>query len=239
MSNTHGSWHPLSAAPMHEPDDGGPFEPAPTLVWWRLGGLALLLAAGGVLLLVVPVDAEAVREAVSASGPAGWLVFVLGYVAATLLLLPKNVLSIAAGVVFGTAPAVGLVWVGAMLGATAAFWLGRRLGRDGVRRLVGRHLARLDRLVGRHGALAVLVARLVPVVPFTAVNYGSGLTAVGFLPYVGATAVGILPGTVSYVLLGAYGSDPGSWPFLGAAAALVLLAAGGLMLARRRRAARA
>ncbi len=42
----------------------------------------------------------------------------------------------------------------------------------------------------------------------------SGLTAVGFLPYLVATAVGILPGTVAVRALGAYGSDPGSWPFL-------------------------
>ena len=83
-------------------------------------------------------------------------------------------------------------------------------------------------------AFAVLLARLVPVVPFTAVNYGSGLTAVTFPAYLLATAVGIIPGTLAYVAVGAYGTDPGNWPFLLAAGVLVALSLGGAWLARRR-----
>lgn len=65
-------------------------------------------------------------------------------------------------------------------------------------------------------------------------NYGSGLTAVRFPAYLLATAVGIVPGTVAYVSVGAYGSDPTSWPFLTATGVLLLLSAGGYVLVRSR-----
>ena len=83
--------------------------------------------------------------------------------------------------------------------------------------------------------VAVIVMRLVPVLPFTAIDYAAGLTSVRTRDYAIGTALGIFPGTVSFVALGAYGTSPGSWPFIVAVAALVLLTAGGLLVARRRR----
>ncbi len=205
------------------------------LTWIRLAVLVVLLAAGGVILAFVPMpSAPELQHWAADGGP--WLpvVFVAGYAVATLALLPKNVLSAAAGLIFGLSAGVALVWVAAVLGAGLAFWLGRRRGRDGVTRIAGRHLDRLDDLVLRHGVLAVLIARLIPVVPFTAVNYGSGLTAIRFPAYLAATAVGILPGTVAYVAVGAYGTQPGGWQFVLAAAALLVLSVGGTWFARRR-----
>ncbi len=209
---------------------------ASTSAWARLGVLGLLLLAGVVLTVagVLP-EATTVQGWVDGGGRWVAVAFVVGYATVTLLLVPKNVLSVAAGFVFGLATGSLLVWSGAMLGATAAFWLGRALGRDGVARLAGRHLSRWDGLVGRHGLLAVLVARLIPVVPFTAVNYGSGVTAVAFGRYLAATAVGIVPGTVAYVAVGAYGGQPGRWPFLFAVGVLALLSLAGLVAARRAR----
>jgi uncharacterized membrane protein YdjX (TVP38/TMEM64 family) len=96
----------------------------------------------------------------------------------------------------------------------AAFALGRALGRDAVERVTGTRVARVDALLGRHGLLAVLGVRLVPVLPFTVINYAAGLTAVRLRDYVGGTALGIVPGTIAFVALGAHGSSPGSWPFV-------------------------
>lgn len=202
--------------------------------WVRLAALVALLLVGVAILVLVPLPGpQELRDRVAAT-PWAPVLFVAGYVVATVLLLPKNVLSAAAGIAFGLAGGVALVWVGAVLGASMSFWLGQRLGRDGVARLAGRHLVRLDDLVRRHGTLAVLVARLIPVVPFTAVNYGSGLTAVRFGGYLLATAVGILPGTIAYVAVGAYGTDAGGWQFLSAVGVLLVLSVGGAWWARRR-----
>lgn len=202
----------------------------------RFAAFVALLVSGVAILVLVPLPPpQDVRDWVADAGAWAPSVFIVGYVVATVLLLPKNVLSAAAGFAFGLVSGVAFVWVAAVLGASLSFWLGRRLGRDGVARVAGQHLARLDGLVLRHGAVAILVARLIPVVPFTAVNYGSGLTAVPFRAYLVATAVGIVPGTVAYVSVGAYGSDPTGWRFLTASAVLVTLSVAGYVVMRRRR----
>jgi uncharacterized membrane protein YdjX (TVP38/TMEM64 family) len=163
------------------------------------------------------------------------VVFVGTYALITLAPVPKNVLSAAAGVMFGLVSGVLLVWVAAVVGALMAFGLGRLLGRDAVERLTSTRVQRVDELIARRGLLAVVVVRLVPVVPFTAINYTAGLTAIRFWHYTVGTAVGIIPGTVAYVALGTYGTTPGSWPFLVSATALVVLSVGGLLAAHRHR----
>ncbi|MEO8749613.1 MAG: VTT domain-containing protein, partial [Allobranchiibius sp.] len=75
----------------------------------------------------------------------------------------------------------------------------------------------------------------VPIFPFAAVNYASGLTAVKVRDYVIGTAIGILPASVAYVAVGAYGSKPGSLPFVLAVSSLVIVTVVGGVLARRRR----
>ncbi|MBC3763573.1 TVP38/TMEM64 family protein [Quadrisphaera oryzae] len=168
------------------------------------------------------------------SGPWAPLLFGAVYAAATLAPLPKSLMSAAAGAVFGLPLGAAVVWAAAVVGAGMAFWLARLLGRDAATRLTRGHLARVDDLVQRHGLFAVLGLRLVPVVPFTAVNYASGFTAVRFGSYLLATAVGILPGTLAFVALGAYGTDPTSLPFLTATAVLVVLTLVAAVAARRR-----
>ncbi|RZU34497.1 TVP38/TMEM64 family protein [Blastococcus saxobsidens] len=205
-------------------------------VWGRLTLLVLVVTMGAVVAALVGLpDAEQVRADVAAMGRAAPALFILLYAGATLAPLPKNVLSAAAGLLFGLVEGVGVVLLGALLGALAAFALGRALGRDAVERLTGARVARVDALLSRHGLLAVLGVRLVPVLPFTAINYAAGLTAVRIRDYVLGTALGIIPGTVAYVALGAYGTSPGSWPFVVAALVLVALTAGGVVAARRYR----
>lgn len=204
--------------------------------WLRLGVLVVLLGVGVIVALRFPLpDRQELVSGPLVEGPWAPLVFGLVYATATLAPVPKNVLSAAAGFVFGLGPGAVLVWSAALVGSGVAFWLGRLLGRDGVERLARGHLARVDAMVDRYGGWAVLGLRLVPVVPFTALNYGSGITTLRFGRYLLATGVGIAPGTVSYVALGAYGTDPRSGPFLAAAVALLLLSASGAFLAGRHR----
>ncbi|MEO7980915.1 MAG: VTT domain-containing protein [Sporichthyaceae bacterium] len=206
----------------------------------RPTALGLIWVALAVVVLTSGADDVAVlREQVGRAGPAGPLLFAALYAVITLSPLPKHALSAAAGLLFGFPTALATAWAGAVLGAVAAFWLARTLGRASVQRLTGPRLRRADEVLGRRGLVGVLVARLIPVVPFTLVNYGSGLSAVRFPAYLGATAVGILPGTAAYVALGAYGTTPLSTPVLLAVAALVGLTAAGALAARRiRRAGR-
>jgi uncharacterized membrane protein YdjX (TVP38/TMEM64 family) len=206
------------------------------LAWGRFIVLAAIIPVAAVVagLIGLP-DPEQLAAEVTAIGPAAPAGFVLLYAVVTLVPLPKNVLTVIAGLLFGlfggTVPAL----LGALLGAVAAFGLGRVLGRDAVERVTGRRAARIDALLSRHGFLAVLGVRLVPVLPFTAINYAAGLTAVRNRDYLLGTALGIIPGTIAYASLGAYGTSPGSWPFALAVLGLVALTVGGAVAAHRYR----
>lgn len=172
----------------------------------------------------------------------GWIAlpaFVAFYAAATLLPLPKAVCTIAGGAVFGFWAGFAVVLVGAIVGSTGAFAGARWLGRDSVRGLTADRVRRLDDQIGRRGFMTVLVTRLVPIIPFTTINYIFGLTAVTPRSYVAATSIGIVPGTAVYVAVGAYGFSPGSWPFAIAVVGVVVLGIVGTVHSRRVRAAEA
>jgi uncharacterized membrane protein YdjX (TVP38/TMEM64 family) len=202
---------------------------------WRLVALAVFIVAVIVVGIVVPVPSvDQIRAAADSAGTAGGVVFVLGYALLTLTPMPKNVLSMAAGLTWGFAGGSVLVYLGALLGATLAFMIGRSLGRDAVERFTGARVARVDELLRRQGLATVIGARLIPVLPFTAINYAAGLTAVRRGDYALGTALGIIPGTLAYVALGAFGFELG-WPFWLAVGALGGLTVIGVFIADRAR----
>lgn len=135
----------------------------------------------------------------------GWgaVQFVVFYSLATVAFLPGSVLTLGAGAVFGLL--WGSVWVllGATIGATLAFLI----GRYGVRGWVSRKIVHyprfqaIDRAVTQSGFKIVLLARLSPMIPFNLLNYAMGITGVSLKDYV-LGSVGMIPGTVLYVYLG-------------------------------------
>ena len=201
---------------------------ASTVVVVRAAAFLLFVAIAVTVGLFVGVPSlEQVRQSVNALGWAGGVAFVGLYAAFTLTPAPKNVLSVVAGLVFGFSGALMLVYLGALMGAAVAFALGRWLGREAVERYTGSRVARLDDLVRRRGLAAVIGVRLIPIIPFTAINYGAGLTAVRRRDYALGTAIGILPGTAAFVALGAFGLEFGwpAWVAIGVLGVLTLAAA--------------
>lgn len=136
------------------------------------------------------------------------LAFILLYILITVALIPASVVTLGAGVVFGLVRGTGLVFVGAMLGATAAFGVGRYLARDWVARKLAQtpRFQALDDAIGQEGRKIIFLLRLSPVFPFNLLNYALGLTQVSLKDYVLGT-VGILPGTILYVYLGSLVGD--------------------------------
>ncbi len=200
----------------------------------RLGILLFLVAATAVAVLVFPLPPVGeVSGYFGSTGGWGPAAFIVAYAALTLAPVPKNVLSVAAGLVFGLGGGIAVVYAAAMLGSVAAFWLGRWLGREAVENFTGTQVEKVDRLLRRRGLAAMIGVRLVPVLPFTAINYAAGLTSLGWWHYVLGTAIGILPGTVSFVALGAFGLKPG-WQLNLALGALGVLTLAGLVVAVRR-----
>ncbi len=117
-----------------------------------------------------------------------------------------------------------LTVAGASVGAAAAFALARSVAHERLRRRAGPRTNRVDAWLAERGFLAVLYLRLVPAVPFNALNYAAGLSSVRFAEYLAGTALGIVPGTVAFVLLGDAWSRPGSAQFLIALGSIVILA---------------
>lgn len=142
--------------------------------------------------------------------------------------LPAFVVTFTNGLLFGWAWGALLSWSSAMAGAALCFWIARALGRPAVERLVGGAAAldRADRFFVSHGRRAILLARLLPFVPFDAVSYGAGLTSTSFRGFLVATGVGQLPATLAYSYLGQTASGSAKvlpWVFSLAAALVVLL----------------
>ncbi|GJG86909.1 hypothetical protein tb265_20900 [Gemmatimonadetes bacterium T265] len=147
-------------------------------------------------------------ERVHALGPWGPVAFVTGYVIATVAGVPGSLLTLAAGAIFGLWAGTLWVFVGATLGASAAFLVGRYLARGLVeRRIAGNpRFAAIDRAIATDGRRIVFLLRLSPAVPFTLLNYLLGLTRVRFADFVVAS-VGMLPGTLLYVYYGKLAGD--------------------------------
>lgn len=142
-------------------------------------------------------------ESVEDLGVWGPAAFILGYAVATVAMLPGSLLTLAAGAIFGLLEGVAYVFVGATLGATAAFLLSRTVARGWVERwLEGNDKVQvIDRAVGREGLKIVALMRLSPVFPFNLLNYALGLTRVRASHYVIA-CLGMIPGTFLYVYVG-------------------------------------
>lgn len=144
-------------------------------------------------------------ESIRQLGPVGYVVFILVYILAAVLFLPGSILTIGAGVVFGLAGGFVAVSIASTLGASASFLIGRFLARDMIASKVAgnERFAAIDEAVGREGFKIVFLTRLSPIFPFNLLNYAYGLTRVGFWPFAIASWIGMMPGTVLYVYLGA------------------------------------
>jgi uncharacterized membrane protein YdjX (TVP38/TMEM64 family) len=122
------------------------------------------------------------------------VVFMLIYAVGVCLFIPGTLLTALGAAVFGAYWGFLYVWVGAMVGASAAFWIGRTLGREFAASLIGDRLKKYEDGIERNGFATVLYLRLV-YFPFTLMNFGMGLTKVRFWDYFFGTALGIIVGT--------------------------------------------
>ena len=145
----------------------------------------------------------------AAFGAAGCAGFVLIYAVACVTFLPVSILTLSAGAAFGLWRGFLLVWMGAVLGACLSFLIGRHWLRGWVgRRMTGvPSFAAIDAAVSQQGWRVVLLTRLSPLLPFGLLNYAYGLTKIGFGEYALATALGIIPGTLLFVYLGAVAGE--------------------------------
>lgn len=165
----------------------------------------------------------------------GPVVYMLLYAVGPSFLVPGAVMTIAGGLAFGALWGAVYSLVGADAGALIAFSAGRFLGRSFVQRLVGG--GRFEKIlahIGRHGFQIIFYLRLVPLIPYNALNLLAGASPITFRDYFWASVIGMIPGTILFAFLGDALWHPTSPRFF-LALALIAVCFTGAELARRRR----
>jgi uncharacterized membrane protein YdjX (TVP38/TMEM64 family) len=155
---------------------------------------------------------------------------------------PTELVSAAAGFVYGFWLALPLLLFCWLASALLAYWLAERFGRPLARRLVGaKRLARAEELMDAGGAATLLSLRLIPLIPYNAICYAAGITRVPLGRYAWTTVVGITPLTVLVAYLGSRLKSPdfGDWRVWALIAAFIAIVVAGQVLERRLRYRRA
>jgi uncharacterized membrane protein YdjX (TVP38/TMEM64 family) len=156
------------------------------------------------------------------------LLVVAAYTPACFVMFPRPLITLFAVVAFGTQLGVVYAVGGIMLAAEMTYLAGRMFDRETVRRVAGAKLNRVSEILRRRGLVAVTALRLVPLAPFAVEGLVAGAIRIKFWHFTLGTAIGILPGTLTTILVGnqieTALSNPGAinyWPVAGAVALLI------------------
>ena len=140
----------------------------------------------------------------------GWgpVLFILCYIVAAITLAPAFVLTFTAGAVFGLWRGTMLVYIGAVLGASAVYALAAPLARSRVLRWIDRdpRVAATRRAVVKDSAWIMFLLRLSPLVPYNLLNYALALSGVKYRDYLLAS-VGMVPAIIMYTYYGKVAGD--------------------------------
>ena len=147
-------------------------------------------------------DPKLVKSEVIQWGIWGPIVFMLLYAVGPSFLVPGAVMTIAGGLAFGTWWGSVYSLLGADVGAIVAFGAGRWLGKSFVERIVGERFHEVLHKIARHGFQIIFYLRMVPVIPYNALNLLAGASPIRFRDYFWASMIGMVPGTILFAFLG-------------------------------------
>ncbi len=138
-------------------------------------------------------------------GAWGPVVIAAAYIPATVLMIPGSIPTLGSGFAFGVVWGTVAVSIGSVLGSSLAFVIGRTVARDWVRSKMkdSPKLQAIDRAVGEQGFKIALLIRISPAFPYNLMGYVFGITPISFRDHLFASWIGMLPGTIMYVYIGA------------------------------------
>jgi uncharacterized membrane protein YdjX (TVP38/TMEM64 family) len=122
------------------------------------------------------------------------------FVVGGLLMVPLMLLIAITALVFGPFPGILYAFAGALASGAVTYEIGKRLGRNAIRKVAGRRLNDLSQRLGKRGLLTVLIVRLLPVAPYTVINIVAGATHIGWRDFLLGTALGLAPGIIMIML---------------------------------------
>jgi uncharacterized membrane protein YdjX (TVP38/TMEM64 family) len=172
--------------------------------WWKPVVLIIVIVT---LFIVMNLygfgqNIQELRHWIQAQGFWGPVAFFIIYLGAVIATIPGTIFGVIAGGLFGSLVGVILISVSSTVGASICFLIARYFARDTVARwlLKNKTMKRLDELTENQGMMIVGLTRLIPLFPFTLLNYGFGLTKVSFKTYVFWSWLCMLPGTIIVVV---------------------------------------
>jgi uncharacterized membrane protein YdjX (TVP38/TMEM64 family) len=131
------------------------------------------------------------------------LAYMALYIAAIALSVPGAVfLTVAGGFLFGLAVGTTAAVIGATIGATIIFLIARTALGEPLLRRAGPRAAQLAQGFRDDAFSYLLFLRLVPAFPFFLVNLVPAFAGVRLLPFIAATALGVIPGALVFALAG-------------------------------------
>lgn len=193
----------------------------------------LVLMGGVVRLLSGGAEREWLAHSAALHGMAGPVWFALLGALLTAVGVPRQAVAFAGGYAFGTAGGVALALVAQLSGCGLDFLWARMVGQRWVRRRLQARIGRLDRFLAAHPFSATLSLRLLPVGNNVLLNLAAGISAVPWAPFLAGSALGYLPQTVIFALLGAGVQVQRSEEIAVGIALFAIAAALGLILLRR------
>ncbi len=145
-----------------------------------------------------------IKDWVSGFGIIAPLIYIGFYIVATLFFLPGLPITVLSGIAFGPVWGVVYVWIGATIGVSLAFLVGRYIARGLVESWISGNsqFQKIDVKVEQEGWRILMFTRLVPIFPFNLQNYAYGLTKIRFPTYVLVSSIFMLPGSIAYVQIG-------------------------------------
>jgi uncharacterized membrane protein YdjX (TVP38/TMEM64 family) len=171
----------------------------------KIAAIALLVAGAGYLAWAHSEwfdDPQRIKAEVLRLGIWGPIGFMLLYAVGPSLLVPGAIMTMAAGLAFGTMWGAVYAIVGADVGALVAFAIGRTLGKGFVQRLIGDRFQHVLDRVARNGFHIILYLRFFPIIPYNALNLLAGASPITFRDYFWASMIGMIPGTILFAFLG-------------------------------------
>jgi uncharacterized membrane protein YdjX (TVP38/TMEM64 family) len=138
-----------------------------------------------------------------ARGEFWFIPLVLGaFILSGIIFFPLTVLIAATAIALPTAVSFPVAIIGSLAGAAIGFLLGRKMGINWLRKITGRYADKIGRYAKRGGIASVAALRMLPVAPYTVVNFGLGMSEISFTTYLAGTLLGLLPGIIAFSFMG-------------------------------------
>ncbi|WP_195940352.1 TVP38/TMEM64 family protein [Romboutsia sp. 1001713B170131_170501_G6] len=169
------------------------------------------------------VDIYTIKEYVKTFGVLAPLIYIVMFSLVPLTFFPDSVLAISAGLIFGFSKGYIYTTIGALIGASIAFFIARYLGKEIIKKRSSDKLEKIERLIEKNGFYIIFLLRLIPLFPFDVISYGAGITNVKYKDFILATLFGTIPGIAVFTNIGATSLNIKSTSFYISIALLVLL----------------